>query len=555
MTLSLPESTANGRARAAALEQLGVDDVAPTSLVEFVSRGRCLIIGEEAAALAAARALPDPLTVTVLVPSTAVPTVATEGNTRIVRGGRPLIRGALGDFSVSLVTDGVQRDLGPMLSPPVQRFDLIVDLGDEPLLRQAMLPLGYYAPRGDAAALARTLEGLPEMVGEFEKPRYFEYDAEICAHGRSGKRGCTRCIDACPAEAIVSFGEQVQVNPYLCQGGGICATACPTGAITYAYPRAADLLAGIRGMLRTYRDQGGRHPVVLFHDASGARLLAEELSEAMPEQVLPVAVEEIGSIGFDAWFVTLAYGADRVLLLTTDGTPAQVIEAAQQQLVTARALLAGMGYDEGSVRFVNADQPAEALAALTHPPFEHVRRPGGFDAPDDKRGRLRLAIEHLRSQAPAPKRSIALEPGAPFGEVRVDVKACTLCMACVSACPTHALLDGRGLPQLNFREWNCVQCGLCERTCPEDAITLNARFLFDIDAREKPRALHAEEPFCCVVCGKPFATRSMLEVMNRKLAGHWMFQNEDARRRLQMCEDCRVRDLFGGKAGQPPRRS
>jgi ferredoxin len=124
-------------------------------------------------------------------------------------------------------------------------------------------------------------------------------------------------------------------------------------------------------------------------------------------------------------------------------------------------------------------------------------------------------------------------------------------MSCVSACPTFALQDGRGLPQLNFREWNCVQCGLCERTCPEDAITLQPRFLHDAEARERPRTLHEEQPFCCVSCGKPFATRAVLDKLARKLEGHWMFQTEEARRRMQMCEDCRVRDMFTSEARRP----
>jgi len=41
---------------------------------------------------------------------------------------------------------------------------------------------------------------------------------------------------------------------------------------------------------------------------------------------------------------------------------------------------------------------------------------------------------------------------------------------------------------------------------------------------------------------------SLLEVLSQKLAGHWMFQTEEARRRLHMCEDCRVRDLFAEEA-------
>jgi hypothetical protein len=55
--------------------------------------------------------------------------------------------------------------------------------------------------------------------------------------------------------------------------------------------------------------------------------------------------------------------------------------------------------------------------------------------------------------------------------------------------------------------------------------------------------LHAEEPFCCIRCGKAFATKSLIDNMTSKLAGHSMFQSERAIQRLMMCEDCRVIDV------------
>src|SRR3546814_4729385 len=82
------------------------------------------------------------------------------------------------------------------------------------------------------------------------------------------------------------------------------------------------------------------------------------------------------------------------------------------------------------------------------------------------------ALRHLHEKAPEPVDLLPLAPGAPFGRIAVDTAGCTLCLACVSACPTGALLDDENRPWLGFREEACVQCGLCRATCPEKVIAL-----------------------------------------------------------------------------------
>ena len=138
----------------------------------------------------------------------------------------------------------------------------------------------------------------------------------------------------------------------------------------------------------------------------------------------------------------------------------------------------------------------------------------------------------------------------------VDEGRCTLCMACVSQCPGKALEAGGEQPQLKFIEENCVQCAMCARTCPENAIAPSPRYLFDLERRRARRILKEEQAFHCVSCGKPFSTRSMIENMTAKLRSHPMFQGAGLRR-LQMCEDCRVRAMYvdelsalDGKAGE-----
>jgi ferredoxin len=119
-------------------------------------------------------------------------------------------------------------------------------------------------------------------------------------------------------------------------------------------------------------------------------------------------------------------------------------------------------------------------------------------------------------------------------------------MACVGACPESALHDGRDRPMLKFIERNCVQCGLCEVTCPENAIALSPRLLLSAHAKQEV-VLNEAEPFNCVRCGKPFGTRQMVDAMLGKLGGHSMFAAGGSLRRLQMCADCRVVDMMENK--------
>jgi ferredoxin len=136
---------------------------------------------------------------------------------------------------------------------------------------------------------------------------------------------------------------------------------------------------------------------------------------------------------------------------------------------------------------------------------------------------------------------VKLAAGAPFGALAVNKATCTLCKACIGACPESALLDSPETPSLRFIERNCVQCGLCAETCPEDAITLVPRLLLGAQAKQ-PVVLNEAQPFHCVRCGKPFGTKQMVENMLGKLTGHSMFAGNT--RRLQMCGDCRVVDMM-----------
>jgi ferredoxin len=114
----------------------------------------------------------------------------------------------------------------------------------------------------------------------------------------------------------------------------------------------------------------------------------------------------------------------------------------------------------------------------------------------------------------------------------------------VSLCPSGALVDNPDMPQLNFQEDACLQCGICSTVCPENAITLEPRFDLS-DAALSQRVLHEEEPFACIECGTLFGVKSTVEKITEKLGGkHSMFGSADAVKLIQMCDDCRVKAQF-----------
>jgi ferredoxin len=430
-------------------------------------------------------------------------------------------------------------------------FDLVLDLGRDPVFRMHQPPQGYWHPGTDAAAQAAAVVEIAAAVGEFEKPKFFSYKASICAHSRSGQPGCNLCLDVCSTEAIhatESDPDHVYVEPHLCMGCGACAPVCPSGAMSYVYPSVSELGLRVRTLLATYRAGGGRDACLLFHDEAGRELILDlgRRSRGLPARVIPIELHHMASAGLDVWLGALAYGASEVAVLATGAEAPQYAEALERQMGFADAIAQALGYQSRHAHLIRAgDVLALEDAAWKLEPALAVRAPAAFHWSVDKRTTLALAIDHLAAHAPTPREAIALASGAPFGTIAVNRDACTMCLACVGACPEGAILDHpqAQAPQLRFIETKCVQCGICAATCPEDAITLEPRLLLGAAARE-PRVLNEAVIFNCIRCGKPLGTEKIIGSMLSRLAGHSMFAAPGALERLKMCADCRVIDMM-----------
>jgi ferredoxin len=537
----------------AALLAAAAERLPAAPLLALESDGVVLVYGCDEKAVEAGNLLRDHLDVTVVIkpPADIVPPRTNDfpvakGIIRSAQGHFGAFELTVDDFALPAPSSRAALSFGPARNGATSRCDIILDLtGDVPLFPASDLRDGYLRadPRNPTAVLAAILKAR-DLVGTFDKPQYIAFSEGLCAHSRSQIVGCTRCLDLCPAGAIAPAGDHVAIDANLCAGCGQCAAACPSGAAAYALPPSDALMRKLRSMLVAYREAGGKRPIVLFHDDPHGTPLIDALArfgDGLPAYVLPFCVNEVTQVGLESIAAFFAYGGSAVRFLLR-AQPRHDIMGLTRTIALAEPILAGLGFGADRIATIETDDPDLLGATLRAiPAMAPAPRPASFLPLGEKRGLLRFALRELHRAAPEAGTVVELPEYAPFGSVEIDVAGCTLCLSCVSACPTGALSDDPERPMLRFMEDACIQCGLCKATCPEKVITLKPQLDF-IAGVHSVRILKEEEPFCCIRCNKPFGVRSTIERVIAKLDGkHWMF--EGGSRRLdviKMCDDCRV---------------
>jgi len=538
------EQAAQAGPKMAALVAEALLPAAQVRSVDVISEGTCLIAGPGAVVLPLAEQLAEVLAVTALITDDGDLPVSRAFDT--VRGRLKQLRGALGGFEV--VIDALQQtqpggrgafSLGEARDGGRSYCDIVVDLtGGAALVSAPQKREGYLRgdPR-DPLGVARLAFEAVQLTGTFEKPLYVALDETLCAHSRARQVGCSNCLDICPTGAITPDGDHVAIDPMICAGCGSCAALCPSTAITYQDPPVAHLLGRMQVLAQTYRTAGGSAPRLLIHCAHGGEMirLSARFGRGLPADVIPLQLEVISGVGHAEMLAALAHGFASVDILLAPGTER---DALGRELALATAI-AG----PGKLNLLDQSDPDamadQLFAADPPPPLTSSVLPLG-----NRRQIARLSAQALNPGVSAP---LALPQGAPYGAVAVDVSACTLCLSCVSLCPSGALMDNPDTPQLRFQEDACLQCGICATICPENAISLRPQLDLS-EAALTQTVLHEEEPFACVDCGALFGVKSTVERIMEQLAGkHAMFATSEAAKMIQMCDTCRVNAQFRSK--------
>src|SRR3954449_5799990 len=361
--------------KAAALIAAAQEEMPPISLVTLESGGVALIYGRDEVAIEAAQRLADRLDITVLLtrPGDVTPRRSNEfpilkGTIRNARGHLGAFELAIDDYALPQPSSRAKLLFGPARDGATSSCDVILDLsGGAPLFPAHQLRPGYLrADPRDRAAVERAIADAGNLVGTFDKPRFIDFDASLCAHSRSGITGCTRCLDLCPTGAITPNGNAVVIDANICAGCGSCASVCPTGAASYSLPAADALMRRLRTLLQTFSKAGGSHGIVLFHDGEHGAAMIDALARfgaGLPANVLPLAVNEVTQLGPEALAVVFAYGGSGVAVLTR-AKPRHDMTGLRRAVEMSGKIVAALGFGEGLVRVIETDDPDQLRVML-----------------------------------------------------------------------------------------------------------------------------------------------------------------------------------------------
>lgn len=358
---------------------------------------------------------------------------------------------------------------------------------------------------------------------------------------------CRLCQDACPADCLHFFGEDIEVDT-ACLGCGRCAAVCPTRALQLggfaaapnstraptayvdcrkvspeASPEGAIRVACLGGVSTSWilelQAMNPEAQIVLL-DRGWCRNCSAGRGERCPAQA---ALQEAQAPLREAGLSTSQIPRIESRPLPQAGMPLEIPEAVEEERLSRRNFFA-RAVHEAALTLGGAS----AGAANSQPdpnrtiPLGHSRI-----IPAERLSQVRaLATIARRNHRPVPPKSVS----------QIEIAGnCRNHRICASVCPTGALqkYESGNRSGVQFNPVLCLGCARCEQSCPEGALQIHrtgtqpfAIEHFELTAHAMKVCATCEEEFAgtegdlCPSCSK---NRALLK------GSHWMQGGATAR--------------------------
>ncbi|EAI1981076.1 4Fe-4S dicluster domain-containing protein [Campylobacter upsaliensis] len=354
---------------------------------------------------------------------------------------------------------------------------------------------------------------------------FITYNSSVCQYHKRRSEHCAKCAEICPTTAILKDDEEriLEFSQIDCLGCGGCVSVCPSGSLDYA-PMNRDSFFKMLDFVR-----GSKICII------PKKMPLEHLNLKLGEGVLPFMIEGEKWLS-NLHFLSLLQASGANLVFYTD-----FVSRGSAEAIGLLNAVFERKFGKKAV-FVASDEK-ELENALTKLEFIEGLNFSFHNNTQTNRENFAVRLRHLIGDEDLG----VVESGEwlRYGDLRLNVDTCTLCLACVGACNVGALVADSKENALKFNPSLCTTCGYCEASCAEkDTLKLERSGLRLEKSYFDFRTLTKDELFACVECGKEFATKKAVEKIASLMRDK--FANDEAKlKSLYCCADCKAKVMLG----------
>ena len=361
-----------------------------------------------------------------------------------------------------------------------------------------------------------------------------------------GSLKCKLCTDVCPVGAITDSNGKLKIDKSACTGCGACVSACPKGSVSYPGYSVAELEREIEGLLSKKVSLSNRILAIVCQSCLN---LNENISAVISPNMFTIKVPSLAVVSPLLLLNAFNIGVDGIILIHDEENCSSKMSAGSlnKNIRFVQQLFDRWQIDKKRIEYVNKANCSDAaicselhrfnkmVIELGHTPFHFMAGSMTFE------GMYSLAaiIKEMDTKLQLSDEGVFTDECVPFGSVNIDQSHCTGCSVCAQSCPTGAIStqisDDSSNLKLNFQHNKCIACGICISICPEKCIRFKK--VLDFARLSDIKETIFENDFViCRNCSKPYATKSMIDILKHKLEKAGIFSTEWT----QYCPSCRI---------------